>query len=111
MSAAFNGGYPTVLQYVQVPVISNSACQSAYGLDQNGDDVITESMICAGYPGEGGKDACGGDSGGPLVCNDGGKAILAGVVSWGRFCADPEYPGVYARTTHILDWIISQMVT
>ena len=97
--------YPTTCQYVQVPVISNPDCISAYG------GTITESMICAGYPGEGGKDACNGDSGGPLVCNDGGKAIIAGVVSWGRDCADPDYPGVYARTTHILDWIISQMVT
>ena len=39
-------------------------------------------MLCAGYPGEGGKDACAGDSGGPLVCNENGNAVLAGVVSW-----------------------------
>ena len=103
--AAFGGEIPTTLQYVQVPVISNPTCKSAYG------DTITESMICAGYPGEGGKDSCSGDSGGPLVCNNDGKAIITGVVSFGRLCALPNYPGVYARTTHILDWIISQMVT
>jgi secreted trypsin-like serine protease len=103
--AAHLGETPTILQHVQVPVISNLDCKSAYG------GQIKESMICAGYPGEGGKDACQGDSGGPLVCNSGGKAILAGVVSWGKKCALPNYPGVYARTTHILDWIISQMVT
>ena len=44
-------------------------------------------MICAGYRGIGGKDACTGDSGGPLICNHGNKAVLVGVVSWGRRCA------------------------
>merc|ERR1719418_176866 len=66
-------------------------------------------MICGGYPGVGGKDACQGDSGGPFVCNYGGKAVLAGVVSWGNGCALATHPGVYARTTYVLDWIKSQM--
>ena len=92
-------------------MITNAACKNDYGLDEDGDDIITDSMICAGYPGEGGKDSCGGDSGGPLVCNLDGKAIIAGVVSWGYNCASPNYPGVYSRTTHVLDWIIAQMVS
>ena len=103
--------YPTTCQYVQVPVITNTACKSDYGLDIYGDEIITDSMICAGYPGEGGKDSCQGDSGLPLVCNKDGKAIIAGVVSFGRACASPDYPGVYSRTTHVLDWIIAQMVS
>ena len=91
--------------YVRVPAITNSECNSAYG-----GGAITDSMICAGYPGVGGKDACQGDSGGPFVCNDGGKAIVAGVVSWGYGCAEADYPGVYARNTKALNWIKSNMV-
>jgi len=97
------GSSPDTCQFVRVPAITNEACNNDYG------GSITDSMICAGFPGVGGKDACQGDSGGPFVCNDGGKAVVAGVVSWGNGCALPDYPGVYARTTFVLDWIKSQM--
>ena len=99
------GSTPEGLKYVRVPAITNTACNNAYG------GSITDAMICGGYPGVGGKDACQGDSGGPFVCNDGGKAVIAGVVSWGNGCALADYPGVYARTTYVLDWIKSQMVS
>merc|ERR1711997_1080761 len=95
-----SGGFSTdTCQFVRVPAITNAECNADYG------GSITDSMICAGYPGEGGKDACQGDSGGPFVCNNNGKAVVAGVVSWGNGCADPDFPGVYARTTYVLDWI------
>merc|ERR1712083_873402 len=100
-----SGGSSTnTCQFVRVPAITNAACNSDYGAGS-----ITDSMICAGYPGVGGKDACQGDSGGPFVCNDNGKAVVAGVVSWGNGCALADYPGVYARTTYVLDWIKSYM--
>ena len=48
--------------------------------------------VCAGFlDGEG--DACQGDSGGPLVLN----GRLLATVSWGKGCAQPGYPGVYAE--------------
>ena len=100
-----SGGSSTdTCQYVRVPVITNAACNNAYVGD------ITDSMICAGYPGEGGKDACQGDSGGPFVCNHEGKAVVAGVVSWGNGCVLVDFPGVYARTTYVLDWIKANLV-
>ncbi len=92
---------PSALQWVGVPLITNQQCSSSYG-------GITSSMICAGLP-EGGKDSCQGDSGGPLVCNENGQAVLTGVVSFGIGCALPNYPGVYARVTAVIDWIQSNM--
>lgn len=59
---------------------------------------ITDRMLCTKYKD---TDACQGDSGGPLVAD--GKLI--GVVSWGEGCADPRYPGVYARVAIVRDWI------
>jgi len=97
------GSSPTNLRYVNAPAITNAQCNSAYG------GAITDAMLCGGFPGVGGKDACQGDSGGPYVCNDGGKAVVAGVVSWGYGCAHPNYPGVYARNTLVLDWIKANM--
>ena len=64
--------------------------------------LLTESMICAGGP----QDTCQGDSGGPLIGrrND-GAWVLLGITSWGFGCNQPEYPGVYAKVTMVLDWI------
>ena len=77
------GGFATdTLQWVKVPAIKNSECNSHYG------GQITDAMICAGYPGEGGKDACQGDSGGPLSCplyNEFGRQwFLQGLTSFGQ---------------------------
>ena len=100
------GSFPDNLQWVEVPLVTNAQCFQNY----NGYIGITSSMICAGYP-EGGKDSCQGDSGGPLICNEGGKAVLTGVVSVGLGCAAPNFPGIYARVTAVLNWIENNMVS
>ncbi|KAL1387523.1 hypothetical protein pipiens_012722 [Culex pipiens pipiens] len=85
------------LRAVVVPMVNRTECAEA-----NKDILpVTESMICAGYVEEGGKDACQGDSGGPLVVD----GQLAGVVSWGNDCAKPGYPGVYSNVAYVRDWI------
>ncbi|XP_072281047.1 anionic trypsin-2-like [Pyxicephalus adspersus] len=85
---------PDLLQCVNVPVVSAEDCLKSYP------GQITENMICLGFP-EGGKDSCQGDSGGPVVAN----GELQGVVSWGRGCALPGYPGVYTKACNYVSWI------
>ncbi len=94
------GGSPDTLQEVDVPIISNGTCQQMYPFEN-----ITDGMLCAGFVGVGGADACQGDSGGPLVVETPDGWALAGVVSWGYGCADPDHPGVYARVSNYIDWI------
>ncbi len=95
---------PDNLMQVSVPIVSNATAQSAYG------QTITADQLAAGYMGTGGKDSCQGDSGGPLVVKDSSNAWkLAGVVSWGNGCADPNYPGMYARVSSFQSWIASQI--
>lgn len=92
------GGIPSSkLMEVEVPVVNHEECSEAYT-----PSPITDNMICAGILGVGGKDSCQGDSGGPFVIDE----QLAGIVSFGRSCADPSYPGVYANVYTLGDWII-----
>lgn len=99
------GSLSSVLMEVDVTVLSNSDCKSAYGYSSG---HITNQMLCANVK-EGGKDACQGDSGGPLITCKSTSGCdnyeLIGVVSWGIGCALTDYPGVYARVTQQLDWI------
>ncbi|XP_002128968.2 trypsin-like [Ciona intestinalis] len=91
--------YPDKPYSVNVPVISNSDCNVAYGGD------IYDGMMCLGLLGTGGKDSCQGDSGGPVLCN----GAIHGVVSWGIGCAYPDYPGVYTRVSHYISFINSHV--
>ncbi|XP_053194959.1 transmembrane protease serine 9 [Scomber japonicus] len=96
---------PQNLMEVDVPVVGNRQCNCEYGV---GD--ITENMICAGLR-AGGKDSCQGDSGGPMVSKTGSLWVQAGVVSFGRGCALPNFPGVYARVSQYQSWINSQITS
>lgn len=46
-----------------------------------------------------------GDSGSPLVCKQNQTWLQIGIVSWGRGCAQPLYPGVFANVSYFLSWI------
>ena len=86
----------------QVPLVSDQDCIDAYAVASLPIDPNT--MVCAGddpadpppY-----HDTCQGDSGGPLMVLDTvpnpDALIIAGVVSFGISCADPDFPGVYTR--------------
>ena len=86
-----------------VPIFDIDLCRNAYG----NFDVSTQ--VCAGYA-EGGIDACQGDSGGPLALVYEDVWYLYGVTSYGFECATAGFPGVYARVTNYVDWIIETTV-
>jgi len=98
-----NGEVAEILQKVTVPMVSDAVCREAYGQDHFGEEKIQDSMLCAGFMEEGGKDSCQGDSGGPLMCGE--KLQLTGIVSWGQGCAEPGYPGVYTQTSYFIPWL------
>ena len=68
--------------------VTNSYCQGKYNALKLS---ITNDMLCAKDDG-----SCKGDSGGPLIiedANDPALDVVVGVVSFGRECDSPVYPG------------------
>ncbi|XP_071333369.1 trypsin [Trachinotus anak] len=90
------GEIPSTLRTVKLPIVSTQKCNSSESFGGS----ITNNMLCAGFT-DGGKDACQGDSGGPLVC----EGRVYGVVSWGRGCAEAQFPGVYTAVSKYRRWI------
>ncbi|XP_046419489.1 trypsin-1-like [Neodiprion fabricii] len=91
-----SGYWQSVLQVVTLPIISKSDCNTSY-IAWGG---LPYGEICAGYS-DGGHDACTGDSGGPLAID----GVLAGIVTWGKGCAEAGWPGVYTEVAYYRDWI------
>ncbi|XP_012250668.2 trypsin-1-like [Athalia rosae] len=89
------------LRKVDLPILSDEECRMA-GYDKK---RLTENMFCAGYL-EGQRDACQGDSGGPLhIVGSYGHLEVIGIVSWGRGCARPQFPGIFTKLTNYLGWL------
>nr|ADD38129.1 Anionic trypsin-2 [Lepeophtheirus salmonis] len=83
----------------ELTLLDSKKCHQLFG------DNFDETMICANGVDEM-KGSCHGDSGGPLVCEGG---VQCGLVSWGIRCGAPEYPGVYVKLSHFIDWIKEQL--
>ena len=105
MNSSGSSNYPTKLQKAIVEVVGGPSSATCGDYEPAAYDPA--QMLCAGIPGSGGIDTCQGDSGGPLAVSVNGTYYLAGVVSWGRGCARPGYPGIYARVTSYTSWIAS----
>ena len=88
--------FPTSLQKVQLPIISNAQASTVW-------NTIPSTDIMAGYL-NGNKDACNGDSGGPLVVPVSGEYKLAGIVSWGS--PNCNTYGAYTRVSDFEKWIL-----
>lgn len=94
----------TILRFAEVPIVSRARANAK--TSYNG--IIGESMLPAGFD-QGKIDSCEGDSGGPLTVMDHatGTPLLAGIVSFGQGCAEPNYYGIYAKVSYGFNWIIS----
>lgn len=95
-----------ILLKANAPIDSDQVCANAYPAVFD-----PQAMVCAG---NGSTDTCQGDSGGPLLVPDlttGQGFALAGVVSFGNGCADPNFPGVYARVGDepLNSWVLSRI--
>jgi len=93
------GDAADVLQQAVLPVADHTTCRRKM---QPVSKVYKGPMLCAGGQGKGG---CQGDSGGPLVCEENGKWVLRGVVSWGTYMCLTEYYTVFARVSNYVSWI------
>jgi hypothetical protein len=87
--------FPTSLQKVQLPIISDVQASTVWG-------TIPATDLMAGYL-NGNKDACNGDSGGPLVVPVFGEYKLAGIVSWGS--PNCNTYGAYTSVSDMESWI------
>ena len=66
-------------------------------------------MVCAGSGVANQAGGCQGDSGGPFVCEENGKWVLRGAVSWGDPTCKTNYYTVFARVSSFIDWINQKM--
>lgn len=101
------GKTPSKLQEVDLKVIWMKECREDFKYRK---DMITSRMMCTYRLGSENQDACQGDSGGPLVrfSEERGRYEQVGVVSWGIGCASPEYPGIFVKLSHYLQWMMKK---
>ncbi|XP_030567789.1 brachyurin-like [Drosophila novamexicana] len=86
-----------ILQYITVPIMSNSGCSPWYV------GAVSSTNICIKTTG--GTSTCNGDSGGPLVLADDSNTLI-GATSFGiALGCEVGWPGVFTRITSYVDWI------
>lgn len=100
------------LQQATVYYIENDYCRTLRSSDGETtlDDRVFDITLCAGDFDEL-DDSCTGDSGGPIFIrgNNSSGDVQVGITSYGFGCANPELPGIYARTSYVADWIVQNV--
>lgn len=100
-STANGAGASQILNWVNMRVISNTACMNIFG-----GAVVVSHVVCATGISNASQGHCGGDSGGPLTIVEGGIPTQIGVVSFGASTGcDLPYPSGYMRTANFVQWI------
>jgi hypothetical protein len=95
------------MREVNIKTVAASTCKEAY---RSALDTVTDTMLCANDLNL--KSACHGDSGGGMFyAKTGSPYKLAGVVSFGKGCANRWFPGVYTDITRFLDWIAQVQIS
>ena len=95
-----------VLRRVDVPVVPFAKCVEAYAFSEKTGKMDGAAQMCSGYLTAGGCDSCDGDSGGPVIqYNAAGDPVLVAVVSAGRGCALPDFPGINLRIDNQMAWM------
>ena len=124
------------LREVAIPMVPNDDCRTKYHKDKEFiNHIFDNTVMCAGTK-QGGRDSCQvsneinqkvfmsrstnhinfsrnqGDSGGPLMWSETQETpySLIGIVSYGKGCASPDFPGVYTRVSAYLDWILPKLI-
>lgn len=92
LTDGFSSSLSTILEFVNVEVISKEECEDDFG-------ELLDSIICTS--GDEMTGSCEGDSGGPLVVDD----VQVGIVSFGILWCLPGYPSAFTRVASFLDWI------
>ncbi|KAF0306909.1 ER lumen protein-retaining receptor [Amphibalanus amphitrite] len=105
------GDLPDQLQDIELVVVETGPCEDAYravvGFEGDFPGGFQGTKLCATGTEGTNRDACQGDSGGPLVARGAdGRFSVVGVVSGGRGCGNPKFPGVYTKVSEYIEWIL-----
>ncbi|XP_037039762.1 brachyurin-like [Bradysia coprophila] len=94
-------GASHTLNWVNMRIISNTACMNIFG-----GAIVVGHVVCATGINSANQGHCGGDSGGPLTILESGTSTQIGVVSFGAATGcDLPYPSGYMRTANFIHWI------
>jgi hypothetical protein len=98
------GGRTTqLLGSVDLNVEPQDTCEFQYA---NTIATVTDNMFCASKFLPAPKDACQGDSGGGAFIAPGTRPFAqVGIVSYGKGCATPGFPGVYTKLAPFRQWM------